>query len=247
MNRTREIDLMAIARSLLRRWWLIVLCVVLFCVGSFFYTQRFVTPMYQASVTIYVFNGQLDPDSSKVSAADLATSQRLVATYVNIIKSNRVLERVAEEAEVKLSAGAIRGMMAASSIEETEMFRVSVSSANPEQAAKIANAVAEVAPSEISYFLPGSSAKVVDEAKVPGAPYSPNVSGNVMKGGLLGGLLAAAVLVLQSLLDVRIKDESDLERISSAPILGLIPSFDSETKKEYTYKSAARSKEKGRR
>ena len=222
MNETVEIDFKKLLMVLLKRIWIIVLCAILVGSMTLVYVSNFVTPMYTASVTMYV-NNNSGHASTSVNATNLAVALQLVKTYVNIIQSDRVLEKVKDEAGLALSTGAIRSMMTASAVDETEMFSIQITSPNPEMSAKIANTIAEVAPIEIPAIIDGSSAKVIDYARVPTAPASPNVKTTTILGVLAGAVLAAAVIVLMTLLDKRIKDEKDLESICDIPVLGRIP------------------------
>lgn len=231
MQDFKEIDLMELATALLRKAWLLVLCAVLVGGISYLYTFYLVTPMYRAEVTVYVNNTSEKASIEYVSGSNLTASAQLVTTYVNIIRSDRVLDKVVEQSGLDISAEAVRRMMTASSVDETEMFRVYVSSASPERAATVANAIAEVAPDEIAKIVEGSSTKIIDYAKVPQNPYSPSYRRNVLTGALLGMMLAGAYVVLRTLLDKRIKGEEDLERLSDLPVLGIIPEFGSEHKK----------------
>jgi capsular polysaccharide biosynthesis protein len=125
--------------------------------------------------------------------------------------------------------------MSASQVDETEMFNVYIADADPEMAAVIANAVAVEAPAQIEEFVEGSSTKIVDYAKVPTEPYSPSLTHNVGVGAAAGIAAALAYLTLHFLLDVRIKDEQELEQLLELPILGRVPSFDHMDKKQKGY------------
>ena len=223
-----EIDLKQLIFALVHKAWIIILCALAVGAAAYFYTAHFITPMYRASVSIYVNNGAPQAaadDNGYISATNLATAQRLVNTYINIIKSNTVLEKVVEETGLNLSAERIRGMLSANSVEGTEIFEIHISNADPALAAQIANAVATVAPDEISGFLEGSSTKIIDYAKVPQTRYTPSVRKNTFAGAGIGALAAAAFIVLRTVLDVRIKSEEDLERLFDLPVLGAIPDF----------------------
>ena len=238
MENIKEINLAELLSAVVRKVWLIVLCAVIAGGLSYTYTSNFITPLYRSRVTIYVNNTVMVNSSNNVaiSASDLATSQRLVLTYVNILKSDRVLDKVAESVGGGLTANHIRSMMTAGSLEETEVFEVYISNSDPYLAAKIANAIAEVAPAEIANIVEGSSTKIIDVAKVATAPYTPNKTRNTTYGIAVGAVLALCAIVLQTLLDVRVKGEEDLALISSAPVLGLIPDLAVEIKGEYGYK-----------
>lgn len=141
-----EIDLWKLLLLYLRRWRLILLCALAAAAISLIYTANFITPLYRANVTIYVNNIKANQQVDYISAANLATSQQLVNTYVNIIRSDTVLEKVVKNARLDYSAAEIRGMMTTAQVDETELFSVYISHPDPEMAAKIANAVATVAP-----------------------------------------------------------------------------------------------------
>lgn len=114
-------------------------------------------------------------------------------------------------------------MLTAEVVEETEMFSITVTNPDPVLAAQIANAVAAVAPAEIAAIIEGSTTKIIGYAKVPTQQASPNYVMNAIIGAFLGVFLSAGVIVVQTLLDVRVKNEEDLAKITQAPVLGLIP------------------------
>lgn len=247
MNKTRELDLRLLLLALMRKLWLIVLCAVIIGAAAFGYTKYFVTPMYRASVTIYVNNNRLNVEGSTatLTTSDLSVAQRLVSTYVITLKSDRVLNKVAQELDVKLSASQIRGMISAEAVDNTEVFNVTITNADPALAAQIANAVAKVAPDEISEIVVGSSTKIIDYATVPKAPSSPNVMRNTALGAVIGIVLAAVIAILQELLDVRVREEQDVTRLSEAPILGRIPDFALDDKGD-AYAEAHKTKQEGK-
>lgn len=231
-GKIKEINLTALVLSVVRRFWIVVLAAVVFAAGAYLYTDNFVAPVYKTGISFCVNNGN---KSQSVTASDLATSQRLVLTYVEGLKSNTVLEAVSNRLGGKPSAAAIAGMMSTDTSSETEIFWVYITGSDPELAARVANAVAEVAPKQIATFIKGSSAEVVDWAKVPTAPYGPDAVKSGMTGGLVGMLLAIAVLCLVEIADVRIKGEEDLAAICNIPILGVIPDLTTEGDTNYQY------------
>lgn len=226
-----EIDLREFFRLLAKRFWVVLLCAVIVGTSVLVYTVNFVTPGYEASVAIYV-NNNSRKDSAAISSSDLAVALRLVATYVNIIQSDRVLEKVVAESGLSVTTKQLRSMISADAIGETEMFRVSVISPNPELSAQLANAIAKVAPAEISEIIEGSSAKIIDYAKVPSKPCSPNYFKYTVLGALAGATLAIIALFLQVIMDVRVKTEEDLTRICAIPVLGAIPDLSTEAQKK---------------
>ena len=245
MENIKDIKIEALFSALLRRIWLVVLCAVILGALSYAYTVNFITPIYNSSIKVYVNNKSTAANntiSAGISQTDLTTAQRLVDIYLQILKSDRVLEPVAEAVGDGYTADHIRGLMTGVALNETGVFEVWVAHPNPEMAARIANAVADVAPPYIEDILEGSSTKIIDRAKPASKPVSPNVTQNTTLGMVGGAILAAGFVILQTLLDVRIKSEEDLSALSSAPVLGLIPDLatdNKESKGYYGYRYAA--------
>lgn len=234
-----EIDLLKLLQALLQKWWLIALCALVLGLGSLLYTVKFVTPLYRSSITIYVNNVRSGERVDYMSSSNLQASQQLVSTYSNIIKSDTVLEKVIQAAGVPYTPADMRNILTTSQMGDTELFQVYITHSDPEMAAHLANTIAQVAPAEIEGFVDGSSAKIIDYAKVPDTRYSPSYSRNTALGVILGVVLACAYIVLNSLLDVRIRDEEDLASIFPIPVLGQIPQFDAlPAGKKYGYAAA---------
>ena len=123
-----EIDLKRLILALFHKAWLLVLCALVAGALAYIYTANFITPLYRASVSIYVNNANPQMvNSSYISGSDLATAQRLVNTYVNIIRSDTVLEKVAQQSGLDITTNQIRGMMTAESVENTEIFNINIS------------------------------------------------------------------------------------------------------------------------
>ena len=235
-----EIDLQKLLLTYLRKWWAIVLCAVVAFLGALLITTQFITPMYRASITVYVNSVSSDQEINSISSGSLSTAQKLVDTYVNMIESDTVLEKVADTSGKNISANQIRKIMSAEQVDSTEIFKVYITHADPEFAADVANSIAEVAPDAIEEFVVGSSAKIIDYAKVPVNPSSPNTSRNCILGALVGCVFAVLIITIQFLLDVRIKTEEDLAMLFDIPVLGQIPSFEevsAQKKRGYGYAS----------
>ena len=108
-------------------------------------------------MTVYVNNTRAGVVVEYVSGSNLSASKQLVNTYVNIIGSDLVLEKVVEEGNLDYTAGQIRSMMTTAQVDDTEIFEVYITHADPAVAAQVANTIADVAPAEIEEIVEGSS------------------------------------------------------------------------------------------
>ena len=220
-----EFDLRGLLFSYLRRWWLILLCGAIAASCTFVFVKQFVEPKYRANVSMYVNNMRRDAEVDYITSSNISASQQLVNTYINIVKSDAVMERVVEEADLDVSASTLKSMVSASQVDETEMFRIYVTSTSPRVAAALANAIAEVSVDAVAEIIDGSSVKIIDRAKAPTSIYSPNYFRYTVLGGSVGCLAVIIVLTVLFLLDVKVKDAEDLERMFGLPVLGQIPVF----------------------
>lgn len=218
-----EIDLQELLMFYLRKWWMIILCAVLAGAIALGGTYFLMTPLYKASVSVYVNNNRESPEDGYVSYNDLSVSLRLVNTYINIITSDRVMDKVSAALNNEYTSNQLAGYLSAEQVENTEIFRLYVTHPDPEEAARIANVVAQIAPDEISKIIEGSSARVIDLAKVPTQKASPNYSTLTILGIVAGALVAIVFLTVRKLSDTRIKNEDDLAALFDMPILGRIP------------------------
>ena len=231
MNELMEIDIKEIGQILWKRIWILLLCAVLVTGMVLVYTVNFVTPLYTASITVYV-NNNSSQNSLAISSGDLAVALRLVNTYINILGSDQVLEEVIEKTGAVLTPDKLRAMITAEAMGETEMFEVKVKTPSPQMSQDLANAIAEVAPAKISSVIEGSSAKVVDYAKLPEGRSYPSYTRTAILGFVMGLFGSAVVLICCVVMDNRVKCEKDLTRICQLPVLGKIPDICEATEKQ---------------
>lgn len=248
-NEVMEIDLKRLTQAVVNKGWLVMLAAVLCAVIAFLGTFYFITPQYQSAAMFYVNNSSLSVGdaSFSISTGDISASKSLVNTYIVILKTRETLNDVIDYAGVDRSSGELAGMIKAESVGETQIFRISVSSPDPVEAEKIADAIAYILPKRITSIVEGSSAKVVDAAVLPSGPSNPSYSRNTILGFVLGMILVVSVLVLRELFNVTIRTEEDIARISSHPVLAAVPDMDAPSKggRYYSYNQKDLGKKRG--
>lgn len=223
-NEEIEIDLSRLFGALLKKAWLIGAVAVLCAVLTLAYTVLFVAPKYESATMLYVNNNGLDVGiDSIISASDLSASKDLVNSYIVILKTRETLNDVIDYAGVDRTYGEVKGMISAESVDETEIFRVVVTSEDPEEAEKIADAIAYILPKRIASIIDGTSTKVVDSAVLPTGASSPSYTKNTLLGFALGLVIMAAIIVVLELMDITIRTEEDITQNCKHPILAAVP------------------------
>lgn len=240
----QEIDLQRLFSALLHKTWLIALIAILCSVLAFVGTFYLITPKYSSSALFYVNNSSLSVGdaSFSISSGDISASKALVDSYIVILKSRTTLNDVIDYAGVNRSYGELEGMLSATAVNGTEIFQVIATSPSPEEAERIANAVAYVLPKRISSIIEGSSAQIVDTAIVASNPSSPNYIKNTILGFLIGALVSAALVVIHFIRDVTIRTEEDITQLCKHPILAAVPDMNAATKGGYYYNTDSKKK-----
>lgn len=220
-NEYIEIDLLRLLRAVWRHMALVVLAAIL-CGGAAFAAARYLVPVkYQASTPLYVNNSAISVGSTSISLSDLSASQSLVETYIVILNTRLTLNEVVEKAGVDYSFTKMKKMVEAEALNGTEIFEVTVTSRDAEEAARIANTIARILPDKIAQIVDGSSVRTVDWAVVPEKPYSPSYPKYAVIGALAGLLLSVGAVVLRELMDDQIHSEEDLLQTYSLPLLAM--------------------------
>jgi capsular polysaccharide biosynthesis protein len=232
-NDVVEIDLRKLLQAVLRQWWIIALALAIGAGGAFAATRFLMTPLYSATIKLYVNN--TTESAKSITSSDITASKSLVETYITIIRSDTVLDEVIDRTSANYTAKELDEKLTAGALNSTEVFYMTVTTPDPALSAELANAIAETAPIHLAEIVDGSSVKVVDTAKVPVAPSSPSFRKNTAIGALAGVFLSGAAIAMTVVFDVRIMSENDLKMISELPVLGTITDFASAGKSGYGY------------
>ena len=125
--------------SIIWRWmWLIVLATGIATVCSYMAVSE-QPKIYQTSTTLLV--GQ-SVQSLNPNASDVYLSQQLATTYVQIVKTQTVLQGVVDALDLKIPADALRGMVNASIVQGTQLIELRAIDTDPARAQAVANETA---------------------------------------------------------------------------------------------------------
>ena len=236
-NEYYTIDIAHILKALLHRVWVIALSGFLAAVIAFSISAFLITPMYSSSIMLYVNNSSfsLGNTSFSISSSEITAAQNLVKTYSEILNNRTTLERVIDKTGVSYTYRELSDMIVATPSNDTEIMKVTVTTDDPYEAAKIANCIAEVLPVRVSEIIDGASMEVVDSAIPEFKKVSPSITKNTAIGLILGVLLAVAVLVILALRDDTIHDEDYVLQNYDCPILAKVPNLLNSGSKHYGY------------
>ena len=242
-----EVNLKRLVDALIGKLWLVILAALAGASIVLAITYFLITPQYESSAMFYVNNNSISVGEATLSidSSDITASKSLVNTYIVILNTRETLNDVIDYAGVNRKYSEVEDMITAEAVDDTEVFRVVVTTEDPEEANLIANAIAYILPKRIASIVEGTSAKVVEAAVIAARPSSPSYTMNTLIGFLLGFVFAVGVIVMQEMLDITIRKDEDVEQVCKHPILAMVPDMNAPSKGSgyYGY-GAKRSKRK---
>jgi capsular polysaccharide biosynthesis protein len=234
------ISLKELLETLRKRIRLIVILTVTAALISGLVSYFFLTPIYQASTQLLV--NQAKNEQAIYNYNEVQTNLQLINTYNVIIKSPAILDIVAEEIGSGVTAAELNEKITVQSEKDSQVVNISVQDPNPQQAALIANKIAEVFKREIVKIMSVDNVSILAKAQVGDnpKPIKPNPQLNIAIALVVGLMAGVGLAFLLEYLDNTIKTEQDIEKILEMPVLGVVSIFDDEETKAYSHRAAKR-------
>lgn len=209
----------------LRRHWALISAVALTATAAATVASLLQAPTYQAIAKVYV-------STTSPSVQDLSQGnsylQQVVKSYADVATTPYVLDPVIKQLHLHTTPALLAQSVTASAPVDTVIVEIDARNHDPGRAAQIADGVSTSLIQVVGKLVPqtGSASPVkitqVQSATVPAEPTSPNVPLYIGVGFLLGLALGVGLAVLRETLDTRVRSESDVSGVTSAPILGRI-------------------------
>ncbi len=225
MKHEVTIDLRKMFFFFLKWIWVPILCGAIAFTVMYLRARSNRVTTYTAFGTMYVYNGNVNMvNYQQVSQSDLNTAVQLIDTYSIVVKSNKVMDKVAEELDAiypGIQSSFIASTISMQSVGETSVVRVNCTTADPQLSINICNMVLDVAPAEIKRVVNAGDVQIIDYAQTA-APYT----SSPLRRAVVYGLLAAAVSLLPLLvffmLNHKVSDVQELTDRYTPPVLGTI-------------------------
>lgn len=223
----KELDLRSFFMVLLQNLRLIIAVAAAMAVVFGVATNLLTEDTYSSRCSMYVMNITKDSDNnlSGISTSGLEASQRMVNEYIILLRSDNVLNEVAERVNAQgfnTTAASIRGMIELTAVEETALLRVVSTTSDPMLSKLICDELMDCAPQKISAFMNQlGSITPVDKAET-GYKNPPKTTRNAVLGGVFGVLMVCGLLFVRCMLDNTIKDEKDLKNRFNVNVLGVV-------------------------
>lgn len=198
--------------------------------GVAIYDTQIKRPIYQAQTTIVIAKSD-STTSSASTLNDVNASQKLATTYSEIAKSELVLGKVVDELGLFDSVKELSANLTVKPVNDTTILAVTVKDPNAEQAAIIANKVAEVFSAEVAQIYKLDNVSQLSVAKAPSVPANNTLTRDLILAGGIAILVVAGFAFVRFYLDDTVKSGDEVEKIYGLPVTGRICKNDTRSKK----------------
>lgn len=209
-----EINPHGLAAVLLKNLWVVpVLCISAVLCFTSVYRLTYV-PTYTSSATFMV-----SAKDSTNAYNSLTTTQSMATVFVEVFQSNVLREKIAE----KMPDGTFDGVINTSTIPETNLLIVSVTSGQPDTAFQALNLLVENYTTISDYLFANAQLEVIKDPVVPVAPSNPmNVRTYYPLVVILAALGACGIVVAIYLMRNTVKTPEAARRKVDARLLRTI-------------------------
>lgn len=203
---------------------MILMTILVVAMGAV-YVNMFHVPKYTSSTTLVLVGFSSDNNSEAITQNDITVNQKLTATYQEIAKSRRVVAEVINSLKLDISYEELAKSIKVSSVNNTEIIKISVTNENKKIAYKIAQELAKVFSKEVSEIYNVSNISILDAADLPTEPSTMSPLKQMVVFTLVGLALAFGIVFILFYFDTTIKSTEQIENKLGFPVLGGIPDY----------------------
>lgn len=201
---------------------IIIVSVIVMLLGML-YNILFKKPLYYGDTTLILVQENNNYNQNGITQNDILLNQKLVATYTEIVKSKRVLERVIKELDLDDKYGTLKNNIKVSSVSDTEIIKIAVSNKDSSEAVRIANKIADVFQEEVMEIYNLKNVSVIDVAVEQEQPYNIHSLRDAIIYLAAGIILSTGVFFVIYYFDNSVKSSEEIENRLGVPVIGTIP------------------------
>jgi capsular polysaccharide biosynthesis protein len=217
-----EISLEVVLKVLRKSAAMMIVFALCAALGAFLVCGYLVEPTYVASTQINLIgNSDANIGSTLENNNSWVFANKLAKTCASILTTNEFAYRIKSVAGVDYKPS-----FSVSSDEDTTVLSIKVMDHNPENAYKIACAIADSANDHLKVMTKTSVEGIVIEKPVlPSKASSPDTLTYTLIAAIAVAVIVFVIQLLRELLGKKIKDETELSKRYGIPVIASIPDF----------------------
>ncbi len=210
----------------LKRWWIVVIAVVVGAGSLLAYSKFIAEPMYKtkAMLGVTIVDSMSDYQQTLIGNTIAKESSEILTANITLERAANLLN---QKSDRTYTADMLRAMIVTTTSTESRYFTVTVESNSPTEAKLICDTVTQSFCDVLvdENLMKGAEGRIIHHAVVPSSQSSPNVLANTVIGALLGLIVSAAVLIMIGFFNDVIDSEDWLVATfkDEMPVLAVIP------------------------
>lgn len=210
----------------------IVLIVLMLVIVGVLYSYVLLEPKYSSSTTLVLVTSQNETTDTTITQTDITLNSKLISTYSELIKNKSVLREVIENLNIEgLTEENVKNNVNVKAVTDTELIKITVTDADPNIAAEVANEIAKVFSNKIIEIYNISNVYILDRAEASQIPSNINHIKDLVIFAFIGAVIAIIYVLIANMMDNTIKNEEDIEKTTGLFVLSSIPNYEVNNKR----------------
>ena len=216
--------------SLKKRWKMIVGITLTFTLIAGLVTFFVIKPKYETKIRVFIGKEGATPDTGvDYNSGDLSFYQDLVGTYIEILKNNDSIKTALKDIKQEDTQANINRVLSGLSVSQsgtTQIMDIKYVTTDMSEIIPVIESVTDQFIVKSKQLIKNGNIQVLEKAKIPGGPISPNKPLNIIIGFMLGLMVAIGLAFLLEYFDNTVKTTEELENLLGIPVLADIPRVD---------------------
>lgn len=210
-----------VAEILIKRWKMIVSITVIATILSGIVSFFIIAPKYESSTKVFI--GKEDNKNKDYNNSDIQMYQQLLKTYAEVISTNDLIEKVVISNNLDITSEEILKSLKVTPTANTQILEIKYTSKDKNLSKEILDSVTNEFIKVSTDLIPNGNVRIIETAKVPESPASPNKKLNIAIAFFLGLMVSVGLAFLLEFMDNTFKTKDQLEQILGVPVIGAIP------------------------
>lgn len=178
----------------------ILVITLLFSLASALISFYVIKPKYEANTKFFI-GKEASEDNQGYSQSDVIMYQTLMKTYCEVIKTNDLLLRAADYANLDLKANEIIDKLDVITIADTQILEVNFKSENAKESRDLLEGLTKEFISISKELFPNANVRILQKVTLPEKPVSPNKTVNIAIGFLSGLIVSIGLAFLSEFIE----------------------------------------------
>lgn len=210
-----------------RKFWIIIVVTALTTSLALFKVSK-LQPSYRANAKVFI--GNSSNMLNVYSKEELSYYSQFINIFSEISRIDGFLDDALRKNKIDKTSLEVASYLSFSSSENTPIVNIYYLSDKNEQMEETLNAVSDELIEKIKEIMPGANPTVLSEARVE--TIYPNKTKLPMIAFAAGIIISIGLILVLDYLDTRIMSKKQLENVIPVSVLGSIPMYEKEFRKE---------------